>query len=220
MGRGDLSMQTHSLLRIDSADAVHGASGPAPPWVRERLAQAPWVVVRRARCHDGLVPVGVRGGTRAERFAGWLRPESVRACVSPLQLAARRDWCRNARRAEIAALAALDDAQTIMARADLAARWGITGSVAFELVSGCATTSGASDLDLVVRLDGPLSAAAALALDAALTRLAARADVLLETPAGAVALAEYARARAPYLLRTADGPRLLADPWAPASASA
>jgi len=213
-------MQTHSLLRVDSSDAVRDASGPPPRWVRERLAHAPWVVVRRARRHDRLVPVGVRGATRAQRFAGWVQPESVRACVSPLQLAARREWRPNARRAEVPALAALDDVEAIMARVGLAACWGVAGSIAFELASGCVTTSCASDLDLIVQLDAPLPAAAAHALLALLAQLGARADVLLETPAGAVALAEYARARAPYLVRTADGPRLLADPWAPELAMA
>ena len=213
-------MQTHSLLRIDCAAALRGASMPAPHWVAAQLARTPWVVVRRAPCHDRLVPVGVRGATRAERFAGWLRAESVRAYVSPLQLAARRDWRRNPRRAEVAALAALDDVEAIMARAGLAARWGVAGSVAFELASGCATTSCASDVDLIVKLDAPFPAAAAQALDAELTQLAVRADVLLETPVGAVALAEYAHARAPYLVRTVDGPRRLADPWAAAFATA
>ena len=45
-------------------------------------------------------------------------------------------------------------------------------------------------------------------------------DVLLEGPQGAVALAEYAAARAPYLLRTAEGPRLVHDPWGGAAAAA
>jgi len=218
MGRV-LSVHTHCLLRIDSADALRGETVP-PRWVFERLARAPWVVVRRARHRDGCLPVGVRGATRAERFAGWLRPESVRASLSPLQLAARRAWCSNARRAEVAALAALDDVETIMERNGLGPSWGVAGSVAFELASGCPTANGTSDLDLIVRLDARLAAMAADALLGELARLGARADVLLETPAGGVALAEYARARAPYLARTPDGPRLRADPWAPPSAAA
>jgi phosphoribosyl-dephospho-CoA transferase len=207
-------MQTHSLLRTESAAALRGDSELPPVWVLERLSLAPWVVVRRARRHDGLVPVGVRGATRAQRFAGWLRSESVRSCVSPQQLAARRDWCGAARRGAVAALAALDQVESIMTRADLAARWGVAGSVGFELASGCVASSCTSDVDLVVQLDAPLPGAAADALLGELMRLSVRADVLLETPAGAVALAEYSRGRAPYLVRTLDGPRLLADPWA------
>jgi phosphoribosyl-dephospho-CoA transferase len=212
-------MRTHCLLRIDCASAVCGATA-LPPWVCEQLGRAPWVVVRRARGQQGLLPVGVRGGTRAQRFAGWLRPESVRACVTPQQLAAGRHRCPSARRARLAALAALDDVAALMTRAGLAACWGVAGSVAFELASGCPAVTAASDLDLVVELDSSLSPPAAAALLGALTPLAVRVDVLLETPAGAVALAEYARGRAPYLVRTPDGPRLLDDPWAPALAAA
>ncbi|MCL2770469.1 MAG: hypothetical protein FWD42_10240, partial [Solirubrobacterales bacterium] len=70
-------MQTHSLLRIDCAAALLGAS-PPPGWVTEALLRAPWVVVRRAPLQDGLLPVGVRGAVRAARFAAWLPPGRVR----------------------------------------------------------------------------------------------------------------------------------------------
>jgi phosphoribosyl-dephospho-CoA transferase len=212
-------MQTHYLLHIDSARAV-SAETPVPEWVRTQLSGTPWVVVRRAHRRDGLLPVGVRGGTRAERFAGWLRPASVVCAVTPLQLAARRDWRARAARGALAALAALAGVEAIMRRENLATRWGPAGSVAFELASGCATVTAASDLDLVVQLDAALPTARAAALFAQLMQLPARADVLLETPAGAVALGEFARGSPPYLVRTAEGPRLLADPWARAVAAA
>jgi phosphoribosyl-dephospho-CoA transferase len=206
-------MHTHCLLRIDSADAV-SAGAPPPPWVAAQLARAPWVVVRRAQRSAGMLSVGVRGATRAERFAGWLRPASVVSSLTPLQLAARRDWSGRAPRATLPALAALADVESIMAQAGLATRWGPAGSVAFELASGCPTVTAASDLDLVMYVDAPLGSEVAGALLGQLERLPARADVLLESAAGGVALAEYARARPPYLVRTADGPRLLDDPWA------
>jgi phosphoribosyl-dephospho-CoA transferase len=212
-------MQTHCLLRIDSACAVTAGTA-VPEWVIAQLARAPWVVVRRAHGREGLLPVGVRGGTRAERFAGWLPPASVVASVTPLQLAARRDWRARSPRAALAALAALPGVESIMRRQNLATRWGPAGSVAFELASGCATVTAGSDLDLVVQLDAALPAAQAAALFGQLTQLPARADVLLETPAGGVALGEYARGRPPYLVRTAEGPRLLDDPWAGAVAAA
>jgi phosphoribosyl-dephospho-CoA transferase len=178
------------------------------------------VVVRRARQRAGLVPVGVRGRTRAERFAGWVRRESIVAALTPLQLAARRDWNGQAPRGALSALAALVGVESVMAGASLATRWGPAGSVAFELASGWPTVTAASDLDLVLQLDAPLTPGAAAALLGQLAQLPARVDVLLESAAGGVALAEYARARAPYLLRTADGPRLIDDPWAGAVAAA
>jgi len=214
-----LTVQVHSLLRFYPACAVRGDT-ELPGWVSEQLQRVPWVVVRRARGRNGLVPVGVRGRTRAERFAGWLPTDSVFACVTPLQLAARRDWLRYPRRAQIAPLAALDQVEALMARSSLAARWGPAGSVAFELATGCATATPASDVDLVLQLDAPLNIAAAAALHGELLQLSVRVDVLLETPRGAVALGEYARGRAPFVVRTPDGPRLLDDPWAGAVAAA
>jgi phosphoribosyl-dephospho-CoA transferase len=50
--------------------------------------------------------------------------------------------------------------------------------------------------------------------------LPATVDVLLETPNGAVALAEYVSALRPILLRTTTGARLATDPWAPEAAAA
>jgi hypothetical protein len=41
-----------------------------------------------------------------------------------------------------------------------------------------------------------------------------RVDAQLETPRGAVSLAEYARGETPLLLRQAGGPVRISDPWA------
>ena len=70
-----------------------------------------------------------------------------------------------------------------------------------------------------MQVDQPISIADATALLTALAQLPVRADVLLEMSHGAVALAEYARARAPFLLRTLDGPRLVEEPWASVAAA-
>ena len=53
-----------------------------------------------------------------------------------------------------------------------------------------------------------------------MSKLPVRIDVLLETPAGAVALAEYARGKSVVMLRSPQGPRLVADPWLARAASA
>jgi phosphoribosyl-dephospho-CoA transferase len=209
---------THVLLRIAPGQALT-TEGAVPAWVREQLGRTPWVVVRRAGAACGLLPVGVRGCSRAERFAAWLPASAVLECITPTQLAARRAWRHHPRRTQVPALAALEQVASIMVRANLAAHWGPGGSVAFELVSGCPTASAASDVDLIVRLDTVLPVATAGALLAWLRQLPVRADVLLETPCGGLALSEYVRASAPYLVRTPGGARLLDDPWAGAAAA-
>jgi phosphoribosyl-dephospho-CoA transferase len=90
--------------------------------------------------------------------------------------------------------------------------WGPTGSVGFELATGVAAAGAASDLDVVVRAPEPWPLERAREIADHLQRLPARVDAQLDTPAGAVALAEYVRG-GQVLVRTPDGPRLSRDPW-------
>jgi phosphoribosyl-dephospho-CoA transferase len=89
--------------------------------------------------------------------------------------------------------------------------WGPTGSVGFELATAIPTATPQSDLDLLVRV--PSGVSATLTLLAALHRqfrsLAARVDCQVETPSGAVALAELVDGASDVMVRTAAGPRLV-----------
>jgi len=210
---------THALLRI-TAPGVLQCDTHLPEWAAHDLRRAPWVVVRRASVRDGLIPVGVRGAARAMRFAAWLAPGDVREALNPLELAARRLWRAHPRAAQVPALAALGKVEECMQRLGLGCSWGPTGSVGFELASGCPTATPLSDLDLMVQADAPLAGEAAAAVLNEFMSLPATVDVLLETPYGAVSLAEYVSAPRPILLRTATGVRLATDPWAPEAAAA
>jgi phosphoribosyl-dephospho-CoA transferase len=199
-------LKPHTLLRL-AAHPLADGGGALPPWAQRALRRAPWVVVRRAAVREGLIPVGVRGGTRAERLAAWVNPQDVLECLTPPQLAAGRGWVDHPRRAHVPALAALVAVESILGAGQLSGSWGPCGSVGFELACGAPTATASSDLDLVIGAAQPLSPAAASALLGALSALPVRADVLLELPQGAVALAELARAPASLVLRTPEGPR-------------
>jgi phosphoribosyl-dephospho-CoA transferase len=95
----------------------------------------------------------------------------------------------------------------------MAGRWGPGGSVGFELASGVRSTTPASDLDIVLGAAASMARADAARLHAELSALTVRIDVLLETPNGAVALAEYAKSAGAILLRSPQGPRFARDPW-------
>jgi len=212
-------LATHTLLRIATPEVLRSDSAP-PPWLAPQLLRASWVVVRRAAAREGLIPVGVRGALRSERFAAWLRPDDVLESRDPLELAARCGGLGCTRIASVPALAVLANVAAAMRRLGLGSSWGPTGSVGFELASGHCTATAHSDLDVMIRTDQPLAGAVAAALLAELAALPARVDVLLETPSGGVALAEYASMRRPLLLRTANGARWVADPWAFEAAAA
>jgi phosphoribosyl-dephospho-CoA transferase len=198
----------HDLLRLRPRTSLACDCAP-PAWAREHLAGARTVVVvRRARPRGSLLAVGVRGGARSERLAAWVAPVAIEERITPEALAARHAWREEPRR-RVAPLDALDAVAALVEPLGLA--WGPVGSAGFELATGVSCLHAGSDLDILVR--APARLACADALWAALAALAVRVDVQVETPRGAVALAELAAGTRQVLLRTFDGPRLVADPW-------
>jgi phosphoribosyl-dephospho-CoA transferase len=210
-------LRTHTLVRICGPQALRTDSN-LPTWARESISRAPWVVIRRAQIKGELVPVGVRGESRQQRFAALLSSGDALELVTPQALASRRSWAiaaaaDPARYGAIPALAVLTRVERIMCEHGLEGLWGPGGSVGFELASARATVTSSSDLDLVVDVDRPeLIAKNTRSLWAALAALPVRLDVLLETSQGALVLSEYVRARGSarqsFVLRTPTGPRL------------
>ena len=208
----DSPAPTHDLIRLREPIALT-ADGPAPSWVEAALRRAPWVVVRRGYVREGMVPVGVRGMARHERFAGLVALAEITDCLSPEDLTVVSRDIKSFRKDAIPALAALDRIAPLLMRRGY--RWGPGGSVGFEIATGITTATVSSDLDLILRQDRRIEPNEGAELLAALANAAApaRIDVMLETPSGCVALADLAAMPAQVLVRTPDGARLLADPW-------
>jgi phosphoribosyl-dephospho-CoA transferase len=186
----------------------------APAWVAASLKRAPFVVVRRAVSvsTDGLIAVGIRGSIRSERLGSWLDPRFIKQVLTPESLI---DSKPSTTRAKLPAFALL---QAIAPLCDLSGYvWGPTGSAGFELASGHPTVTPTSDLDLLMRAPEPLGRATAQTLFNALSQAAlnhgTRIDMQIQTLDGAFSLAEYAHCGARVMLRCADGPKLVADPW-------
>jgi len=203
---------THDLIRPLEPIALT-ADGPAPSWLGPALERAPWVVIRRGPVWDGMVPVGVRGSARHQRFAAFLPVAEVAQRRSPEDLVVSLGAIKQQRRDAVPALAALARVAPVLARRG--SRWGPGGSVGFEIATGVPTATSSSDLDLILRQEGRIEPGEAGDLLAALAEVAgpARIDVLLETPMGGVSLADLAAMQARVLVRTLLGPRLAVDPW-------
>ncbi|GAA3413177.1 malonate decarboxylase holo-ACP synthase [Paenibacillus hodogayensis] len=207
-----MEVNVHDLLRLKEPDQLVLAEA-APEWLRASVERAPWVVVRRAARSGPLIPVGVRGFTRGERFAAWVSAEHIAECVSPEQLAERIDWKQAVRSEQIRLFRAMNELSGIYEHYSLT--WGPAGSIGFELASGVQTISPTSDLDLIIRVALPLDPLLAARLHQLHKQQSIRVDALIETPFGAVALAEYVEREtfAPVLLRTSAGPVFVRNPW-------
>jgi phosphoribosyl-dephospho-CoA transferase len=206
----------HDLLQISElSDLVYVGWELLPLstrlWVERSLQEAPFVVVRRANLFDGLIPVGVRGSLRKQRFAAYLAPESIRNRITPEQLTPVRGWLANARGEEIPALKVLARLEEELP--DFPLTYGPIGSIGFELASGLPIATSTSDLDLLIRATERVSMQLAQELVTIFSGSPCRVDAQLETPRGAVALTEYASGQRPLLLKQDDGPVLVDDPW-------
>lgn len=214
-----MNLSAHDLLRL-APDAP--AFSDAPAWVARSLTHAPFVVVRRAPALNGTIPVGVRGAARSERFGTWIGLEHVCNVVKPeslidslIELNERNELNELNERNFLPAFALLRAIRPVCDATGLV--WGPTGSVGFELASGVPSATQSSDLDVLLRAPLALSRDASRALFDELTRHAAeqnaRIDIQIETPNGAFSLAEFTHAGARVMMRSADGPTLVADPW-------
>ncbi|MCO6056209.1 malonate decarboxylase holo-ACP synthase [Pseudomonas sp. MOB-449] len=198
----------HDLLWGMTTDQL---PADAPAWARQALAAGHPVVVRRALCEHGLVAVGIRGSRRDQRLAAFMSIHSIQRVLSPEQLRPRAA-------ADFPALRALEAVAPILGATGLP--WGPTGSVGFQLATGMAVLHEASDLDLILRTSDVFDRQHARALLAALADAPCRIDLQLETPNGAVALREWAGEVRRVLLKSAEGARLVDNPWLPMECAA
>jgi len=178
----------------------------APDWVRRVLANKWPVVVRRAPYQTGHIPIGIRGHTRSERWAGWLPAGAVTRAIAPEAL------CDLTPQRDLPVWQALKHLHPVLNATGLI--WGITGAAGFELATGIPMLHANSDLDLLLRTPEPFSRGEARALFAECKRAPCRIDLQLQTPNGGLALAEWASQTARVLVKGITAPRLLTDPWA------
>jgi phosphoribosyl-dephospho-CoA transferase len=207
MGRR-LIYQPHDLLRLRALPAIEAM----PAWLPAAFADAAFVVVRRAEAPVGSVAVGFRGASRAQRHGTFVVHGAIESAISPEQL---MDRSIPAERRAIKAFRAL---QIIAEQRWLDPLvWGPTGSVGFELATARPTATDTSDLDLLIRTPKPLLREKARALRHHLktveTAFGLHIDAQLETPAGGIALSEWAEEKPRVMARSARGASLIADPW-------
>lgn len=198
---GTLLAADGGALDQEALSAVVGADDPT---------LGAWVVARRATSVSGLVPVGIRGETRQQRYPALLPVEAIDRVLRPWDIPLEPSVFRRA-------LPAFSTLPLFAAEVQVLGvdhRWGPGGSVGFELATGRPVVTGASDLDILIDAPRPLDLGHARTLLDATRTAAARIDVQVLAPHGGFSLTEWVREQgARVALRTEDGPLLTDDPW-------
>lgn len=199
------TFRTHDIIGPAKPDSVFAEKADEQAALEDCLRFAPYAVVRRCQPRDGLVPLGVRGPQRHQRYAAWIKSEEVFLARRPEEL---RLMAGSYAFPALRALALLQERW-----AALPYTWGPTGSVGFALATGAPSVTLTSDLDILLRASHPMTKMHAVELFTDTLFLPARVDVQVETPVGSFALEEFAKPQGVVLLRTSVGSLLTETPW-------
>jgi phosphoribosyl-dephospho-CoA transferase len=194
----------HDLLWLKSSDALLNIQDA---WVASQWNTGLPVVVRRDVNDERDIPVGVRGMTREQRAAGWVKAKVVSRVVTPEMVADREHLLHSRFVSEQPVQAAL-----LLTTVAWPWHWGITGSTGYAIATDIPVLHADSDLDLLIRAPQPLTHDELRQWQAQVETLPCRADTQVETPFGAFALNEWLR-EGRVLLKTTTGPRLTNTPW-------
>jgi phosphoribosyl-dephospho-CoA transferase len=202
------TLHVHDLILLRTESAVISTQGdPACPYLYPN--QRPWVVVRRGRISDELIPVAVRGLQRHERCAGFTGRSEALETRRPDQL--RLLLAEDSRRT-LQAFRILSYLESHLAGLDMS--WGPGGSVGYELASGIPAVRSGSDLDFILFAPKKLEITEAQDLWRMISSAPGKVDALVETPFCGFSLEEFVTTSPrKILLRTSDGRILGSNPW-------
>lgn len=202
----------HDLAWITPEQAGQVLPRDAPVWAQAVLGFGLPVIVRRAPRDAHSLPVGIRGDSRDKRFATRIPASALHDRTTPESLSQSLEHMDPLRCATIAAMAAVGEAAQIFDPLNLS--WGIGGAVGYELATHTPATHELSDIDLLLRLPARPERAELQELAERLSRLSARCDVQIETPLGGMAMADWLSGAPRVMIKSDQGPYLVADPWA------
>lgn len=198
----------HTLIRLDPVSLI--ADSELPEWAQAMLNESPYVIVRRGSQAD-RIPVGLRGYQKSQRFGAWIEPSQIAETVTPHDALGLLQHLKPDR-------AALPAFQKLTALLPLLSgfKWGVGGSLQFELVTGLPMARAVSDVDVIMtRPDEAMTVVEAQDLIAELKAIAgAHADIQVVHGQAGFSLEEFAQNRADsVLMKTSHGPQLSDDPW-------
>lgn len=203
-----VKVEPHDLLKIASVADLSGDDLPA--WAKTIFPDSLTVVVRRSEILNDLIPVGIRGVKREQRFATYIEETAIKGVITPYELVNDHAWEQvSNERQQLPAMKVLPMVAKILS----GYHWGISGSVGFELATKTKTAKMTSDLDLIWKPDHPIDKPAAKELLQKLNQFGVHADLQVIQNSNGFSLEEYANSSSTIMMKTLGGPILVKDPW-------
>lgn len=193
----------HDLLWVKSKE---GLLGKRDQWVDDLwTTDIPLVVRRDVPRRKGLIPVGVRGRTRAERCALWIDEKDIVKCLRP------QDIVPMLLTSPFQGVPAVQSALNFISYV-WPFVWGVTGSCAYSIVTGICAMKDTSDLDIIIRSETPLVRENFKIWKDLTECCPCRVDTQVDTGFGAFSLDEWIKGGT-VLLKTDEGPVIVQNPW-------
>lgn len=205
----------NDLLQFTSFQDLVLTENPLPGWAKDSLSETKTVVVRRGLINDNLIPVGIRGYERKQRFACYLNVAAIKKQYHPQYFIQHKSWASLSEdRQKLPPFRALQKIVPLLSNF----QWGIGGSLGYEMATGVKmvknTAQHVSDLDLLLYQTPTLNRSQARELLQKLNQSHVHADVQVVKGQNGFSLEEYAANRSKKtLVKTAAGPLLVVDPW-------
>lgn len=197
----ELGFKVYDILKLKSC-GEDCFDTKLPMWATEFVERTPYVVVKRGEEKTGMVPIGIRGITRQQRFGCYMNLDNISQVYKPYELLEFKSNCGLWNK--VASLL-----PGIFETYKDRVTYGPTGSVGFELATGFKATTISSDLDLLIQTEEPLEVEIAKKILVQLLKINIKMDITLGISMGYVALEEYCNGQAPYLVKTNYGERLV-----------
>lgn len=184
-------VRVHDIIKVTSVNKLVFLT-EKPMWVDQAIENNPYVIVRRAPIIDEFVPIGIRGSKRHERMSGYVLKSEIKEILTPEMITKRLNGIDN----HILIKKTLEKIDSIMNKLNL--KWGVFGSIAYEVVTGKLTINKKSDIDLIIRNGASKEKLNRLVCQ--LKILPIRVDILIETSYGGYNLKEYLSKKSSQLL--------------------
>lgn len=196
-----MEIKVHDIIKFTNIDKLKRYSS-IPEWVYTTPSAFNFGVVRRMPISNKLIPIGLRGEGRAQRFGTYIHEDHIIEVIKPNSLVNRIDEFND--RFYYPTLKSIRDEFK-----KLNLTWGPTGSIGFEIATNINVTSLKSDIDLSIYMEA-IDDELFMKVGEFLKSLDRKIDVQVEVPIlGAFLLNDYLKNQETgFIVRTPFGPQL------------